>query len=179
MCKQGFSFTIATNGTPTLTRDGRSVCQLVEMGNLYHYPRRLFFPQFRTDAEWLQNMGIARDTCGVPRPVVPYEVRRGKVVSSGASESDMRRFGKYEEFARDLDSRETSTSRLTVEPTPSFRAHPRQILAELPTPLLSYRDEECERNIEDWRNTKATSGPVARDGSARSAELSAQSCILS
>ena len=88
-----------------------------------------------------------RDTCGVPRPVVPYEVRRGKVVSSGAYESYMRKFGKYEEFARDLDRRETS--RLTVEPMPSFRAHPRQILAELPTPLVSYRDEECERNIDE------------------------------
>ena len=46
---------------------------------------------------------IGRDTCGVPRPVVPYEVRRGRVVSSGAYEQDMRKFDKYEEFVRQLD----------------------------------------------------------------------------
>ena len=39
MCKQGFSFNIAANGTPTLTRDGTNVCQLVKMGDFDHYPR--------------------------------------------------------------------------------------------------------------------------------------------
>ena len=63
MCKQGFSFNIAANGTPTLTRDGTNVCQLVEMGDLYHYPRRLFFPYHQSDAEWLQSKAIVRDTC--------------------------------------------------------------------------------------------------------------------
>ena len=63
----------------------------------------MFFPYYCTDAEWLQVKDVVRDTCGIPRPVVPYEVRRGRVVSSGAYEQDMRKFDKYEEFVRQLD----------------------------------------------------------------------------
>ena len=146
------------------------ICSSQEAGDLYHYPSAMFFPYYSSDAEWLRVKDVVRDICGVPRPVVPYEVRRGRVVSSGAHESDMRNFGKYEEFARQLD--EPDTGRVKVVPAPSHIVPSLQIRAELPVPLVSYRDDVTERAIGEWKNTKASPTGVTRYVYARSAEIS-------
>ena len=68
-------------------------------------------------------------------------------MSCGACESDMRNFKRYEKLTAELDKSNTST--VTIDPSHSFRANSRQIRAELPASLISYRDDETERDIDE------------------------------
>ena len=78
-------------------------------------------------------------------------VRRCRVVSSGAYETYRRNFGKYGEFASNIDEPDTGT--VKVVPAPSRISPTWQIRDELPIPLCSFRDDETDRKIDEWRNS--------------------------